>query len=386
MHFQIVAIVAGLLLNRCQRPSFTTGLKIHPSGNEVDFMTWNPLRTLPPRNWLDLWETGRIMQRAFAEQRHSMRAVYALLDEVLDTPPDTPEEFMVRMGEVPDIFYKRRRNLFSALFQATYQILDIAPERRLLYGKLNHLFRIWVTSADNLLDNEDKVVVPMAMAGRSRIMNQVVAVMAADRVLHHLLEEAVEEGILPADKSALLGDRALQILLPSAAQEASEEGGIVHRPDPEYVLSTIHVLKTGLLFHIPFVGPETLDTHLDRRRLRAVKDALLQFGIGCQLLDDLRDMARDFVERRHNYVLSILACEEHPILQVWKNRQISLDERLYREIPHAALPTLRRALDILCGALGTLASNGLSLGHDRNRDVACSMLNILDLEDLSHAC
>jgi hypothetical protein len=344
------------------------------------------LRPLPPNQWLDLWETGRIMRRAFAEQRQSMRAVYTMLDKTLDTPEGTPGEFRVRMGEVPDTFYKRRKNLFSALFQATYQILDIDPDRRLLYGKLNHLFRIWVTGADNLLDNENKVVVPLAMAGKSQIMNQVVAIMAADRVLHHLLEEGVQEGIIPADKATLLGDRALQILLPSAAQEASEEGGIEHRPAPGYVLNTIHVLKTGLLFHIPFVGPETLDTHLDRDRLKTVKDALLRFGLGCQLLDDLRDMARDFVEKRHNYVLSILACEKHPILQLWESRHVDPDERLYREAPHAVLPTLRLALDMLRGALGTLAVNGLNLGHDRGREMACSMLNILDLEDLSHAC
>ncbi len=349
-------------------------------------MAWKALSPLPPRNWLDLWETGRIMQRAFAEQRQCMRGIYSLLDKTLNTSADTPEEYRVRMGDIPDAFYKRRKNLFSSLFQATYQILDISPERRLLYGKLNHLFRIWVTSADNLLDDENKVVVPLAMPGNSRVMNQVVAIMAADRVLHHLLDEAVQNGVIPAAKAIQLGDRALQTLLPSAAQEASEEGGITRRPEPHYVMNTIHVLKTGLLFHIPFVGPETVDTHLDQARLQTVKNALLQFGLGCQLLDDLRDMARDFAENRHNYVLSILACENHPILKEWATRNIDLDERLYKEVPHAALPTLRLALDTMRGALATLASNGLKLGHGRSHDMACSMLNVLDLEDLSHAC
>lgn len=296
-----------------QRYLSTHGPEICGPFKKDNSMTWKPANILPTRNWLDLWKTGRTMQRAFAEQRQCMRAVYALLDRVLATPADTPEEYQVRLGEVPAAYFKRRKNLFSSLFQATYQILDIDPRRRLLYGKLNHLFRIWVTSADNLLDNENKIVVPLAMAGRSRVMNQVVAIMAADRVLHHLLDEAIREGVMPADKAAVLGDRALQVLLPSAAQEASEEGGIGHRPEPHHVLSSIHVLKTGLLFHIPFVGPEILDTHLDRNRLQAVKNALLHFGLGCQLLDDLRDMARDFVEQRHNYVLSMLSCENHPV-------------------------------------------------------------------------
>ncbi len=338
------------------------------------------------KSWLELWETGRTLKRSFDEQMACIREVYRHLDGTLQTPDYAPEEYRVALAPVPDHFYSVRKNIFSTLFHASYLLLDIPLERRLLYGKLNHLFRIWVTSADNLLDKEDKVVVPLQMAGQSTIMRQVIAIMAADRVMKRLLDEAVAAGTITAGEAHLLSERSLQVLLPSAAQEATEEGGISERPDPAYVLSTIHVLKTGILFNIPFLGPDLIENRLDRGRLEELKQALLDFGLGCQLLDDLRDMAKDFLEGRHNYVLSILSREGNPVLQAWEKLPLQPDDRLYREVPHAALPTLKLALGRLRGSLLTLESFGLGIRKLAACDMACSMLSILDLEDLRHAC
>jgi hypothetical protein len=338
------------------------------------------------KSWLELWETGRTLKRSFDEQMACIREVYRHLDGTLQTPDYAPEEYRVALAPVPDNFYSVRKNIFSTLFHASYLLLDVPLERRLLYGKLNHLFRIWVTSADNLLDKEDKVVVPLQMAGQSTIMRQIIAIMAADRVMKRLLDEAVAAGTITSHQAHLLAERSLQVLLPSAAQEATEEGGITERPDPAYVLSTIHVLKTGILFNIPFLGPDLIENRLDRRRLEELKQALLDFGLGCQLLDDLRDMARDFVEGRHNYVLSILSREKNPLLESWGKLPLKPDDRLYREVPHAALPTLKLALARLRSSLLALESFGLGIRKLSACDMACSMLSILDLEDLRHAC
>lgn len=83
---------------------------------------------------------------------------------------------------------------------------------------------------------------------------------------------------------------SLRVLLPSAAQEAGEEGGIRKRPGPDYVLRTIHRFKTGLLFHIPFLGPEHVEENISPARLERLKDALLSFRLGCQVLDDILDL------------------------------------------------------------------------------------------------
>ncbi|MEZ4599920.1 MAG: hypothetical protein R2940_09030 [Syntrophotaleaceae bacterium] len=338
------------------------------------------------KNWVELWETGRILKSSFDEQKICIRDVYQLLDQILQTPEYTPVEYRVSLADIPNHFFSVRKNVFSTLFHASYLLLDIPLQRRLLYGKLNHLFRIWVTSADNLLDKEDKVVVPLEMAGQSTIMRQVIAIMAADRVMKHLLDDAVAAGTIDSVQSRLLSDRSLQVLLPSAAQEASEEGGIVERPDPEYVLSTIHVLKTGILFNIPFLGPDLIEDQLDQDRVAGLKKALLDFGLGCQLLDDLRDLAKDYLEKRHNYVLSILAREKNPVLIQWQERLLQPNDRLYHEVPQAACPTLRLALQLLRGSLKSLEDLGLGIRKLSKNDMAASMLTLLDLEDLQYAC
>jgi len=310
--------------------------------------------------------------------------VYAVAADVVRTPAGTPPGFDVAVAEVPKSLYSLRRNLFSTLFFAVYLLLDIDSERRALYGKMNQLFRIWVTSADNLLDREDKMALPLRMKGESRVMRQVVSLLTADRVLMRLMDEAVKAGTIRRDQATALSARSLQVLLPSAAQEASEEGGIIDRPRPEYVLSTIHVLKTGILFNIPFLGPETVEERVDMERMRRLKSALLDFGVGCQLLDDVRDMARDYREKRHNYVLSRLQWTDAACLRSLGARDFDKDYRLYREMSSVIVPTVEQALGLLRESMVTMGEMGLGVGSAEAEEMAAGMLSILDLGDLQH--
>jgi hypothetical protein len=109
------------------------------------------------------------------------------------------------------------------------------------------------------------------MPGASRVMREVVAVMTADRILTRLLDEAVEAETITRRQAGAVTDASLRNLLPSAAQEASEEGGITDRPTPAYVLDTVHLLKTGLLFNIPFTGVDLIEETIDRDRLARIK-------------------------------------------------------------------------------------------------------------------
>ncbi|MFA4945736.1 MAG: hypothetical protein WC789_13695 [Lentisphaeria bacterium] len=331
------------------------------------------------------WGADPLLAQAFAEQAACLRAVYALAGEVVRPPAGAAPEYAVRLGEIPAAFFTPGRNIFSTLFQATYLALGIPPPRRLLYGKLNHLFRIWVTSADNLLDDEEKCVLPLAMPGSSRVMREVVAIMAADRVLWHLLDGAVAAGTVSAPQAAALADESLRCLLPSAAQEGSEEGGVTVRPAPEHVLDTLHVLKTGLLFNIPFMGGDIVETEVDLGRVARLKRALLGFGGGCQILDDVRDLARDFVERRHNYVLSVLAQERPGILDAWSRREIKVGDRLYFEVLPVSLPAARLGCRRLADACALLREEGVIAAGAPVAELALAMFKLLDLEDLVDA-
>ncbi|MEI7880761.1 MAG: hypothetical protein WCI95_07790 [bacterium] len=332
-----------------------------------------------------MWESIRVLKRAFGEQQTIVREVHRLAAEIIRSPAGTPSPFTVDLDPAPGPLLTFRRNLFSTLFQSTYHVLEVAPERRQLYGSINYLFRIWVTSADNLLDQEDKVTLPIRMPGQSRVMRQVVTIMAADRILERLLNAAVGDGQITKEEAAVLSESSLQVLLPSAAQEATEEGGITDRPRPEYVLDTLHRLKTGMLFHLPFLGPDRIERGLDQLKLAALKDGLMAFGLGCQILDDIRDMARDHRERRHNYILSSLQWSADPYLRVLDSRKPEVEERLHADIPHVVRPAARLAMAHLCSGLAAMSREGLDIGNSAVNTMASVLFDSLDLEDLKYA-
>lgn len=335
--------------------------------------------------WEQLFRTGIVMRQALAEQQECISNIYSRLAPCLSTPTDTPSAYKVGAAAIPDSFYSWRRNIFSTLFHSVYIMLDLPHRNRMLYGSLIHLYRIWVTSADNLLDNEDKVVVPISMPGQSRVMRQVVALMASDRALAGLLSDAVRDGLLDDQRAALLSRETLSRLLPSAAQEATEEGGITARPDPEHVLDVIHRLKTGLLFNLTFVAPEIVETRLPPERVSLFKDALMAFGLGCQLLDDIRDMARDHIEKRHNYVLSWITHRQPSLLATVQDAAVTPADRLYLKALDAALPTAQRAARMMRLGLQTLGKLGLGCSADDSEQMTRMMFTVLDLEGLTYA-
>ncbi|MCC7299792.1 MAG: hypothetical protein IT583_01790 [Verrucomicrobia bacterium] len=337
------------------------------------------------KNWIELWQAGRTFKAAFDEQRLAIRGIYDSADSILRVPENTPAEYRVSMDAVPESFYTLRKNIFSTLFQSTYHLMGCDPKNRIFYGKLIHLFRIWVTSADNLLDAEDKVVIPINMPGSSRVMRQVVSIMTADRIFQRLLAEGIASGALTSEQARELSERSLQILLPSAAQEASEEMGITERPGPEHVLSVIHRYKTGILFNVAFLAPEIIEPNLNPARAEALKNALLQFGIGCQVLDDIRDMARDHIERRHNYLLSDLWKNQPEFFQTLETRTLAVSDRLYLEVLPFSLPAARLGFGMMRDGLTALGELGLGIRPKMAEHLASSMFAVLDLQDLNYA-
>ncbi|MDO8301755.1 MAG: hypothetical protein Q7T18_00785 [Sedimentisphaerales bacterium] len=331
------------------------------------------------------WQQERVLNTAFDECRVCLETVFKNAGDILHTPEGTPIEFEVRLGAVPNEFYEIRKNLFSTLFQSVYHLLKIEKERRLLYGTLNYLFRIWVTSADNLLDNEDKIVVPMEMNGSSRVMRQVVSIMLADRVLNKIIDNAVAKGVITEHDALSLSNKSLQILLPSAAEEASEEGGITRRPDADYVLNTIHRLKTGLLFRIPFLGPDNIEKNINKESLALCKDGLMSFGIGCQILDDIRDISKDYLEKRHNYILSKIYSDDPIYLAKLSEIENAIDgsSNIFEMFPEVVHPAADKAMGLLSDGLLMLSDAGLGVGKQMARVLALSMFNVLGVGELT---
>lgn len=306
-----------------------------------------------------------VLNIAYEEQQAAVLDVWRHAEEILKTDTAVPERFRVTLGPMPDTMLSFYNNMISTPFLAVLQPLGITPERRKLYGKLNHLFRTWVTSADNLLDNEDKINFPVQMSGKNAfVMRQVVVIMLADRIMQRILAEAQENGVLNQDEARVLSDESLRILLPSAAEEAFEEGGLTEWPEPDYVLNQLHPLKTGILFRIPFLGPEKIETGLDPEKFYRLKAALQDFGIGCQMIDDIRDLSRDFIQRRANYLIAILAHGPHAADMLKLLEQVTsngdLNQRLDDKFPEEVKYICENAVKRLQHAFTELDVMGLS--------------------------
>lgn len=328
-----------------------------------------------------LLASNKTLHRSFRECRHCLKDVERAGRALIVSPPGTPRAFTVTGASFPLELHLPQRNFFSTLFQAVYGLLDIPLERRLLYGRINYLFRIWVTSADNLLDGEDKIALPVKLPEDSRVMRQVVAIMAADRILTLFLDEAVASKVITVSQAKSLADGTLQVLLPSAAEEASEERGITKRPPPEYVLGTIHQLKTAILFHLPLFGPTRIDKGLDPKVLLACREGLGDFGLGCQILDDIRDMARDHVEARHNYVLSWMAHESPAAQRKLKAMNVTeVDRVIFHEFPDDSAAAARLGRDHLLNGLHRLNDAGLGFDDAGIEPLVMWMFKALDIE------
>ncbi len=268
---------------------------------------------------MNFFKQIKILNKAFCEQKIIVKNVWDIADNILNNKKDN-SFFNVELLDLPDEKLSFGKNLFSSLFLSVFHLLDIEQDKRILYGSLNHLFRAWVTSADNLLDNEDKITFDIEMTGDSRVMRQVVVIMLADRIMYKLLDDAVEKKLISRKEAHILSIESLRILLPSASEEGFEEGGLKEQLSPEFILKEIHPVKTGILFHIPFLAIEKIEKNIDLEKMLLLKNGFMEFGVGCQLLDDIRDITRDYIENRANYFIALLQTKN------WEDNKLKLDE------------------------------------------------------------
>lgn len=211
----------------------------------------------------------------------------------------------IRLLDQPEDYLSLEGNFFSALFLYSYHRAGIPKSRRILYTAVNQCLRGMVTGCDNLLDDEYKKTLETDLPKRAVRFRSVLDIMVSDRVLFEILFRRFKEDGLEAQKVLRASQASLEALTRSGAQEASEEGGIHSLLLPEQVLFKVHHFKTGLLFQSPWAVPAQLED-LQEATVLPLLHALYQIGLGCQIMDDMVDLARDAGSKHHNYCASLL--------------------------------------------------------------------------------
>jgi hypothetical protein len=207
----------------------------------------------------------------------------------------------VRLLDPPSGYYDLENNFFSALFLYSYYRADIRGERRILYSAMNQCLRGMVTGCDNLLDDEYKPTLNTSLPEKGTKFRSVLDIMVSDRVLFELSIDAFKN----SDSVLRAGIISLRSLVESGYQEATEEGGVDEILPPERVLESIHHYKTGLLFNSPWAIPSAIE-NIDEEIKKSLNRALYNIGMGCQVMDDMADLERDFRTKHHNYVASLI--------------------------------------------------------------------------------
>lgn len=254
-------------------------------------------------------------------------------------------------------WFSLENNFFSALFLYSYIQGRIPEKRRIYYAAMNQCLRGMVTGCDNILDDEYKITLDTDLPESAAKFRSILDIMVCDRVLTALMVKGEKAGCFSRDQLLTANIAPLHALLKSGAQEASEEQGVMTTLLPEAVLSDIHSVKTGLLFQAPWALPEALEGP-DFACPDRIKEGLALVGVGCQVMDDMVDLARDLETRRHNYVASLIChtSGEDETFRLHRMREqggpMSGDRDLLNAFPRARKQAAKKALALLEAGCG----------------------------------
>ena len=288
----------------------------------------------------------------------------------------------IHLKPLPTSWTSLRHNYFSVLFIAIFFVLEIPLQRLMLFSGLNHCLRSWVTACDNLLDNELKEIIVTDLPENAHTFKSVHTLLLTDRIFFSFLLEAVEAGTISRDEMVRLLNISLTAISASGREEAEEEGGVEDAPSPEHILHRVHVAKTGQLFASPLSAPLALgDIDLKNPTVSQMKEGLLAFGLGCQILDDISDLGTDLHDRKYNYLASLIqhgsVKHEKELLVTFRSGTPGKDSRqltgLYQQFPEASEKAFTEATRQLRRALTLLSEAGLPLSP-LNREMFIKIL------------
>lgn len=236
------------------------------------------------------WAEALAIQQQTVKQFH--RCCAAILEGQVDLRPLSEKDLSLQ------------RNLFSTLFIMATGAAGVPVADLPFYAMVFQCLRAQVTGCDNILDDEYKSVIPFALPGEGTKFRSVLTIMTSDMILAKLAIDGLAEGRIDRVQAGNLPDSVLQVLIPSGIEEHEEESLPEQNiPPVAEILQSTHPRKTGSLFAAPILLADRLRA-TDPQHAAEIAKALSDFGVGCQILDDLKDIADDLSRQRHNLILS----------------------------------------------------------------------------------
>lgn len=245
------------------------------------------------------------LQKLMAELNSGLSLYWETADRIL-------RQCGVTLKPPEQATFSLRMNFFSLLFLYSYQRAGIPRYRRILYAATLQCLRGMVTGCDNLLDDEYKQTLDTDIPATGHRFRSVVDIMVSDRVLFQILMDAASRHELALDQVLHASAASMKTMTRSGIQEAAEERGITVILKPKEILQSIHHFKTGILFQCPWDIPLTIEKVSEKKRAPLL-EGLYRIGLGCQIMDDMVDMAGDIQSRKHNYLVSLIRHGANPV-------------------------------------------------------------------------
>ncbi len=234
-------------------------------------------------------------------QADAVRTLYADLREVLGSEFRADEPHIPTADEAlsAEGLHFVQEYFFLILFRSIFASVGVPEERLRLYTELNFCIKGTITAADNIFDDQDKSLLPLAPVAGSRFLS-ILQLMAFERLLRRTLDRARHVHVLDGGQRDAILRALLDRMASIGVLEGSEEGGVDEIPTPDRMIEGVHRVRGGKLFALAFVAPGVLETGGPRARVLAAEPAVGRLGTAFQIVDDLTDFEFDLGRRSHN--------------------------------------------------------------------------------------
>lgn len=268
---------------------------------------------------------------------------------------------------------------FLVLFRSIFRSLGVPDDRLQTYTELNFCVKGTITAADNLFDDQDKSLLPLAGHSGARFQS-ILQLMAFERLLRGVLDRAEHRELIDSAQARAIQRALLDRMAEIGVLEGSEEGGVDEIPHPDAMVEAVHRVRGGALFALAFAAPDVLESGPLALSMKVAEEAIARLGTAFQIVDDLTDFEFDVGRKSHNLLVAQIhhlgTADERAALQpLWDGAPVpeGVVEERFSEAAHAVL---ERAYVEATAAFQSLHDLGFWFDPELSREVVHAIVGL----------
>lgn len=254
-----------------------------------------------------------------------------------------------------------KKNFFTLLMLSILVEIKIPKERILSYGRIIFLLRQIVTSADNIIDNEEKTSIIFKSLENIVVKNSFLSLICQDLLTKECLK------ISNGDHN--LSNLIFKELYSIAFSESLRDSGLYKNyPNSDYILNKIHNGIGGKLLEISLVVPTFIEKNI---LLDSYSLGLYEIGMSLQAIDDLFDVQEDFESSKINLAISKFL-EKNPNIKA---------ENFNKLDDNFSISFLEEVIQSSFHGFSILRDNGFPVSHSDAKQMLRKLFKLRGLEE-----